>query len=167
MTILNVNIKKLLLEAVIPTYAKSGDAGLDLTATTRWFDDAGNVCYGTGLAIEIPEGYYADLRPRSSISKYDLTLANSVGTIDSNYRGELIFKFKPTPAFFDRTPCSALTTETFDFVALSEKNNMNIYEVGDRIGQILIKPYPKITFIEVDQLSDSDRGEQGFGSTGK
>ena len=93
---LEAKIKKLHKDAVIPKYETVGSVGMDLTAVSKGYDEHGNVVYGTGLAIQIPEGYYADLRPRSSISKYDLVLANSVGTIDADYRGELILKFKPT-----------------------------------------------------------------------
>ena len=141
---LNVKIKKLHKDAVIPKYETSGAVGMDLTAVSKSYDEFGNVVYGTGLAIEIPDGYYADLRPRSSVSKYDLVLANSVGTIDSDYRGELVLKFK----------------------RYSEKNAyFNTYEIGDRIAQIIILPYPKINFIEVEELSNTERGNGGFGST--
>ena len=93
---LEVKIKKLHKDAVIPKYETVGSVGMDLTATSKEYDEYGNIVFGTGISIQLPDGYYADLRPRSSISKYDLVLANSVGTIDSDYRGELILKFKPT-----------------------------------------------------------------------
>lgn len=164
MNTLNVNIAKLNEAAVIPQYSRQGDAGLDLVATSRHFDEHGNVCYGTSLAIEIPEGYYADLRARSSISKYDLVLANSVGTIDSNYRGELILKFKPVPAFYS---FEGSEDENFDIIAIPEGDEIKVYQVGERIAQLLIKPYPTINFVEVESLSESNRGDQGFGSSGK
>ena len=91
---MQVNIKRLNENAVIPTYAKHGDAGMDLTATSKSYDDHGNVVYGTGLAFEIPMGYVGYVFPRSSNAKKDLILSNSVGVIDSGYRGEVIFKFK-------------------------------------------------------------------------
>ena len=84
---LEVKIKKLHKDAVIPKYETVGSVGMDLTATSKKYDEYGNVVFGTGISIQLPDGYYADLRPRSSISKYDLVLANSVGTIDSAYRG--------------------------------------------------------------------------------
>ena len=146
---MKVNVKKLDSNAVIPTYAKHGDAGMDLTATSKEYDEHGNVVYGTGIAIQIPQGYYADLRPRSSISKYDLVLANSIGTIDSDYTGELIFKFK----LMQRHNSSGLQFR-------------KEYEIGDRIGQIIIMPYPKIEFVGVDELDDTERGNGGFGSSG-
>ena len=157
---MEVKIKKLHPNAVIPKYESAGAAGMDLTATSKKYDDHGNVVYGTGIAIQIPQGYYADLRPRSSISKYDLVLANSIGTIDSDYTGELIFKFKPTIEFV-----------THEFAVNQKCGSMphihSTYEVGDRIGQIIIMPYPKIEFVEVDELDKTERGNGGFGSANK
>ena len=152
---LEVKIKKLHKDAVIPKYETAGSAGMDLTATSKKYDEYGNVVFGTGLAIQIQDGYYADLRPRSSISKYDLVLANSVGTIDSDYRGELILKFKPT-----------LRKSTWNS-GVYETDEVKEYEIGDRIAQLVILPYPKVSFIEVDNLSDTERGTGGFGSTNK
>jgi dUTP pyrophosphatase len=85
---LRVNIKKLHQNAVIPTYAKPGDAGMDLIAISKQYDEFDNVVYGTGIAIEIPENYVGLIYPRSSICKKDLYLTNHVGVIDSGYRGE-------------------------------------------------------------------------------
>ena len=79
-----VKIKKLNPSAVIPKYAKEGDAGLDLIATSKSFDELGNIVYGFGLAIEIPLGHVGLLFPRSSISKYTLSLTNSVGNDSKN-----------------------------------------------------------------------------------
>ena len=173
---MEVKIKKLCETAVIPAYAKPGDAGMDLVATSRIFDKYGNVEYGTGLAIEIPEGYVGLIFARSSIFKQTLSLANAVGVIDSGYRGEIKFKFKPTLAYmefgFADNPYGIYEdTEEFDYVGIPggiRKNCIDaaIYNVGDRIGQIIIMPYPKISFKEVDELSSTDRGEGGFGSTG-
>ena len=146
---LQVNIKKLSDNAVIPTYAKDGDAGMDLTATSKSYDDHGNVCYGTSLAFEIPKGFVGLLFPRSSNTKKDLILGNSVGVLDSGYRGEVVFKFR-----------ELLPSERdIEFGARE-------YEVGDRIGQIIIMPHPQIMFNVVDELSSSDRGIGGFGSSG-
>lgn len=155
---LNVKIKKLNESAVIPKYETVGAVGMDLTATSKWFDEFGNVCYGTGLALEIPKGYFADLRPRSSISKYDLVLANSVGTIDADYRGELILKFKETNNIYKCADGDAR-------FPIDHKKKR--YEIGDRIAQLIIQPYPTINFIEVDGLQETDRSNGGFGSTGK
>lgn len=152
---MKVNVKKLDSNAVIPTYSRHGDAGMDITAISKSYDDHGNVVYGTGLAFEIPSGYVGLLFPRSSNTKKDLILGNSVGVVDSGYRGEVVFKFK------------ALDTKYLDDGRLTytKKDFMTSYNVGDRIGQIIIMPYPQIEFVEVDELSSSDRGVGGFGST--
>ena len=173
---MEVKIKKLCDSAVIPSYAKPGDAGMDLVATSRIFDKYGNVEYGTGLAMEIPEGYVGLLFPRSSISKHDLSLANAVGVIDSGYRGEIKFKFKPTLAYMTfgvATNSKGIgeDSDSFDFVGIAggiEKDcvDASIYNVGDRIGQIIIMPYPTISFLEVDELSSTERADGGFGHTG-
>ena len=146
-----VRVKKLVPTAIIPSYAKYGDAGLDLTAVSKEFDKDGNVVYDTGLAFEIPDGYVGLLFPRSSISKADIILTNSVGVIDSGYRGTIMFKFKPIPYFSD--------------IRKSMDDHIE-YGVGDRIGQILIIPYPKIKLEEVEELSSTERGSGGYGSTG-
>lgn len=138
-----LRIKKLNEQATMPTKAHPNDAGLDITATSKSFDDYGNIVYGTGLAFEIPTGYVGLLFPRSSNAKKDLVLSNSVGVIDSDYRGEVMFKFKPI--------CSFATT----------------YKVGDRIGQMIIIPYPKVEIQEVDELSSTERGTGGYGSSGE
>ena len=139
-----VKIKRLHKDSIIPSYSRKGDAGMDLVATSKFYDDFDNVCYGTGLAIEIPEGHVGLLFPRSSISKTDLTLRNSVGIIDSGYRGEITFKFNN--------------------ILMS---SCEPYNVKERIGQLIIMPYPTIEFEEVEELSTTERGEGGYGSTGK
>lgn len=175
---MEVKVKRLSENAVIPTYGKPGDAGMDLTATSRIFDADGNVVYGTDLAFEIPEGFVGLLFPRSSNAKKDLVLTNSVGVIDSGYRGEVAFKFKPAAFFADNEWAKPGTvgkvSEEFDFTMLpngygqdNEVYGCAIYEVGERIGQIVILPYPQVTFQEVSVLSSTDRGEGSFGSTGK
>lgn len=141
------------IETVIPSYAKEGDAGLDLYATGQSYDKDGNVVYNTNLAIEIPTGYVGLIFPRSSISKVDLSLSNAVGVIDSGYRGEILFKFKPSNSF-----TSFPEYEGYSFTK---------YKVGDKIGQLIIIPFPKINLIQTDELSASQRGQGGFGSTGR
>lgn len=166
---MKVKIKKLHENAVIPTYSKQGDAGMDLTAVSRIFDKDGNVSYGTGLSFEIPEGYVGLLFPRSSNSKQDLLLSNSVGVLDSGYRGEVFFKFKPSAIYVDNEEGLDEEGESFDFVSLPNDGYAQdrFYQVGDRVGQIIIIPYPQIEFEEVDKLTDTERGEGGFGHTGK
>lgn len=148
---LDVKIMKLVEEAVIPQYSLEGDAGLDLTATFRSYDEFGNVVYHTGIAIEIPKGYVGLLFPRSSISKKQQFLTNGVGVIDSNYRGEIMLKLKPTVQYHSKV--ESLFNE--------------MYEVGEKIGQLIILPYPSVNFILSDNLSDTVRGSNGFGSTDK
>jgi dUTP pyrophosphatase len=138
---LKVRFKKLHPNAVTPTYAKDGDAGLDLTAITM-NENLGvpYIEYGTGIAVEIPKGYVGLIFPRSSVSKLEnFYLKNAVGVIDSGYRGELMLRFN----------------KSFSF-----------YKVGDKIGQLIIIPYPTIYLEEVEELSVTDRNEGGFGSTG-
>lgn len=139
-----VKFKKLDPKAVTPAYSKAGDAAMDLTAISlsKVDKDAfGYLEYGTGLAFEIPEGHVGLLFPRSSISNSGLILTNSVGVIDSGYRGEVKFRFKHIP-------------------------DTAFYKVGDRVGQIMIIPYPQIELQEAEELSETDRAEGGFGSTG-
>ena len=145
---MKIEIKKLSEDAVIPQYAKPGDAGMDVIATSINITDD-YVEYGTGLAFEVPEGYCMLIFPRSSNSKKDLLLCNSVGVLDSGYRGELKLRFK-----------NIIPT------VLSEDTPKH-YNIGDKVGQIMIIPYPQIEFNEVEELSETDRGSGGFGSTGK
>lgn len=160
---IKVKIKKTHPDAVIPKYAKVGDAGLDLTATSMYYDEYGNICYGTGLAFEIPEGYVGLIFPRSSICKEQLLLSNAVGVIDSGYRGEVSFKFKPSMAL-DNRQCVKADEEKLWSIAVRQND---IYKVGDRIGQMIIMPYPSVEFEEVEELSETERGEGGYGSSGK
>jgi len=141
----DVKILKNHSDAVIPTYAKPGDAGMDLVAVEVKFTDD-YVEYDTGLSMEIPVGYVGLIFPRSSISKYDLSLCNHVGVIDSSYRGSIKLRFKK--------------------YIRPDENTFSVYYVGDKIGQIIIIPYPQIEFKEVTDLSDTERGDGGFGSSG-
>lgn len=145
---MKVKIKRLLTNAVIPKYEKDGDAGMDIVATSKHIDVYGNLSYGTGLAFEIPLGHVGLLFPRSSNSKTDLLLTNSIGVIDSGYRGEVMFKYSLTER-------------------QNAKNPLASYAPGDRIGQLIIMPYPHIEFEEVEELSETERGAGGYGSTGK
>ena len=140
---MKVKIKRLDKSAVIPKYAKDGDAGLDLTATAYKVNEKGQYIYTSDIALEIPDGYVRLLFPRSSICKKDLEMTNSVGVIDSNYRGPIKSVFNPT--------CE----------------DPEIYELGERFAQLIIIPYPKIEFEEVEELSETNRGSGGYGSTGK
>lgn len=138
-----VKVKKLVPEAVIPSYSKVGDAGMDLTITKEIENTSFSVSYGFGIAMEIPKGYVGLVFPRSSVRNQDLILSNCVGVIDSGYRGELQATFKKTNGL--------------DSIK---------YKVGDRGAQIIILPYPTIYMTEVPELSNTERGSGGFGSTG-
>lgn len=142
---MKVKIKVLNENARVPKYAKPGDAGMDLVATSHYYDgEIDCEVYGTGLAVEIPEGYVGLLFPRSSNRKTDCYLTNSVGVIDSGYRGEIMVSFKNRNTGGKRP-----------------------YKVGDRVAQLIIMPYPQVEFELVDELSETERGEGGHGSTGK
>lgn len=142
---LKVNIKKLDPKAVLPKKAHFGDAGFDLIAISKKqsIDKGGfRITYKTGLAFEIPEGYVGLLFSRNSIHKTPLTLTNSVGVIDSGYRGEISFVFRIDPTSYTKP-----------------------YDVGDRIGQIIIMPYPDVQFNLVDILDVTEQNNQGVGSS--
>lgn len=143
---MKVKIKKVNPSAQIPSYAKAGDAGMDLIATSIISESDTQITYGLGISLEIPEGFVGLVFPRSSIRKTRLQLSNSVGVIDSGYRGEL-------QATFNKINNNSVSE--------------NDYKVGDRVCQIMIIPHPTIELIEVDTLSETERGEGGFGSTGK
>ena len=157
---MKVKIKKLHPDAVIPAYAKPGDAGMDLTAVSISVDEHGNICYGTGLAFEIPEGYVGLVFPRSSNCKKGVILTNCVGVVDSGYRGEVSFKFRP---LMDRVK-DIRENGTFEYKFGLHRDS---YKLGDRIGQIIIMPYPQIEFEEVQELSQTERGTEGYGSSGQ
>jgi dUTP pyrophosphatase len=140
---MKVKIKKLHENAVIPKYAKAGDAGMDLVAVSMTRHAENKMTYGTGLAFEIPPGYAGFIFPRSSIRDKDLSLTNCVGVIDSEYRGQVAFTF----------------IEHYSDAS-------EIYKIGDKVAQIIIMPYPEIEFEEVDELSTTERGSGGFGHTG-
>jgi dUTP pyrophosphatase len=137
---MKIKIKKLVPEAIIPKYSKKGDAGMDVFAISKK-ESYNFIEYGTGLSFEIPEGYACLVFPRSSISNKSLSLCNSVGVLDSGYRGELKLRFY--------------------------KHKREDYQRGERIGQIMIIPFPEVEFEETDKLSETSRGDGGFGSTGK
>lgn len=171
---MKVKFKKLHEDAVIPSYAKPGDAGMDLTAVSVCYEsDIDCIVYDTGLALEIPEGYVGLIFPRSSLSKKDLILTNHVGVIDSGYRGSIKLKFKPDMEHWcEAEDLRDLKNGTFDFYKTAEGEwfkqiaMADVYAVGDRIGQLIILPYPNIE-LEEGELSTSERNDGGFGSTNK
>lgn len=165
----DIKIKKLHANAVVPEYAHATDAGLDLVATTKEFLE-GVAIYGTGLALEIPQGYVGLIFPRSSILKNDMSLVNSVGVIDSGYRGEIKLNFSLNHKGQSKLWTGDINDALGQVLPTSQpvfiSKVIEGYEVGDRIGQLIVVPYPKVTFQVTEYLSPSDRGENGFGSTG-
>lgn len=156
---MKVKFKKLHNDAVLPSYAKPGDSAMDLTAVEDgefvqyesgdlWY----YIEYKTGLSVELPENYVGLLFPRSSISKSSLILANSVGIIDSSFRGQVCLRFKMDYGVSD--------------TARIESKSPARYKKGDRIGQLLVLPYPTVEPEFVDELSETERGDGGFGHTG-
>jgi dUTP pyrophosphatase len=143
-----IKVKKTNDTAKIPVKATKGANGFDLTAVSKRkvYETASSelkyIEYGTGISIELPEDYAALVLPRSSVTNTSLMLGNSVGLIDSDYRGEITLRFRT--------------------------NNQSIseYMIGDRIGQLLILKVPRIVLEESLELSDTERGEKGYGSTG-
>lgn len=130
------------------------DAGWDLFADRISFDEDGNVVYHLGVGMEIPEGYVGLIFPRSSVSKTELSLSNAVAVIDCGFTGEITVKFKPSRSYVAN-----------DYAY--EPMNPERYDVGDRVCQIIVMPYPSIEWDEVEELTKSDRGSGGYGSTGK
>lgn len=138
---MEIKIKKLHPDAVIPTYGSVGAACFDLVATDI---EAGykRCVVPTGLSFEIPEGFEMVIRPRSGLAFKDGVHAFS-GTIDSDFRGEV------------------------KVLLMSENDVSILVEKGQRIAQAIIQPVQRVSFVEVDELSDTIRGEGGFGSSGK
>mgnify|MGYP003636453825 FL=1 len=142
---MKVKFKKLNMLAQDPFRANGTDAGFDLTASSIEYPLGSTslfveVC--TGISVEIPNGYVGLLFPRSSISTTKHFLRNSVGVIDSGYRGEIKLRFS-----LDESPTS--------------------YQIGDKVGQIVFIKLPVVELIEVEELSTSDRSTGGFGSSGR
>jgi dUTP pyrophosphatase len=137
-------IRRLRAEAIVPERAYSGDAGLDLAACERVELAPGQrAVVGTGLAVAIPEGYAGFVQPRSGLAaRHGITIVNTPGLVDSGYRGELRVVLLNTD-----------TAETF------------VVEQGMRIAQLVVVPIPEFELVEVDELPTSERGVRGFGST--
>lgn len=137
-----VDYRKMHPDAQVPKHMSDGACGADLVAISK--ESAYPfVEYDTGIAVAIPDGYVGLLFPRSSVSKTNWSMANSVGVIDSDYRGSIRMRFR------------------------TGENRMSLpYKVGERIGQLVIVPCPTINFSEVESLSETDRGVGGFGHTG-
>lgn len=138
---MKLKFKKLNKDAVLPKHSKQGDAGLDLTAINIVIDGQQDT-HHYGISVEIPEGNVGLLFPRSSIRKHDVRLSNAVGVIDSSYRGELMAVFDVNHFPGER------------------------YKVGDRTAQLVIVPFVSCVTEWSEELSQTERGENGYGSTG-
>lgn len=134
-----------IIAAQVPAYAHPGDAGADLVSTEALRLEPGQrALVGTGVRIALPDGYVAFVVPRSGLAaRHGITIVNSPGTVDAGYRGEIKVSLLNTDA-----------SQAYDVA------------VGDRIAQLIIMPVPRVRFVAVDELPDSARGEDGFGSTG-
>jgi dUTP pyrophosphatase len=137
-------IRKLREDAILPERAYAGDAGLDLSACDRHELGPGErVVVPTGLAVAIPEGYAGFVQPRSGLaSRHGITIVNTPGLVDSGYRGELRVVLLNTDA-----------REPF------------VIEPGMRIAQLVVLPVPEVELLEVEELPESERGVRGFGSS--
>lgn len=187
---MNVRIKRLNENAVIPKYAREGDAGFDLVATEDVIIEPGEAgLVPTGLAFELPQGYELQIRPRSGVTlKTKLRVANAPGTIDSGFRGEVkVIIDNIAQKEFALEDCggrngdewlSDLRLEVDEDYVIKSIDNGNfiakgmhpvgtyIIRKGDRIAQGIIAPVTQASFVEVAELGESERGEGGFGSTG-
>lgn len=139
-----LKIKKINDKAIIPNYAHEGDAGLDLYAVQELIlAPGGRGLVHTGIQIELPKSTEAQIRPRSGLAlKSGITTLNSPGTIDEGYRGEI------------------------GVVLINHSDKVFKIEEGMKIAQMVIKPIIKVNIIETLELSDSERNEKGFGSSG-
>lgn len=193
---LNIKLKKLNENAVIPSYAHYGDVGMDFTAISVEYDEKLDMyIYHTGLAFESDFHYGQFLFPRSSNRKTDAYLCNSVGIADSAiYRGEILFCYKNRDSIntIAESKANAAMMEYYTTCNVEQKDlqwwirkGIEIYnetkekvyneakelkyapyKVGDKIGQMVMLAYPNVNLIECEELSSSDRGVNGFGSTG-
>jgi dUTP pyrophosphatase len=154
-----MNVKVELVEnGKLPVLATKGAAAFDcFSRKSEWLEEEGYMQVHLGFKIEVPEGYVAKLFPRSSVSNAGLHLANSVGIIDSDYRGEVMARFYPAPS-------SLLVRYENEADFLNHMNN--VYAPGNRCVQIRIEKNEEVEFV-VGELSSTDRSSGGFGSTGK
>jgi dUTP pyrophosphatase len=142
--VIEVPIRRLRPDAVVPGRAYNGDAGLDLSSCERVELAPGErALVPTGLAVAIPEGYAGFVQPRSGLAtKHGISIVNTPGLVDSGYRGELLVNLVNT-----------------------DKREPFVVEPGMRIAQLVILPIPELELIEVDELPESERGVRGFGSS--
>ena len=143
---MKVRIKRIGTQSGLPNYETLGSAGMDLSASlkeTVVLEPGERQLIPTGIAIQLPQGYEAQVRPRSGLAvKYGIGMVNSIGTIDSDYRGEI------------KVPLINHGSEPF------------VIQPGDRIAQMIVARYERVEWEQVEDLDDTERGEGGFGHTG-
>ena len=150
----------------MPTYAHDTDTGMDMTAISVTETD-NYIEFDTGIAIELPVGYTGLLFPRSSNSKKDLLMCNSVGVVDVGYQDSIKFRFKKIINPNKLTIITTWIKKLFGIKSITSElyYDAKHYSVGDKIGQLVIMPYPKVSWNEVSEFTPSERGLGGFGST--
>ena len=184
---MEIKIKKMSENAVIPKYAIDGDVGMDLTAIDVEYNEEKDMyIYHTGISIESPKHYGVLIFPRSSNRNTDAYICNHVPVIDTAvYRGEIMICFKNRDSLNQialkeemdelltslqvyKDPSDAVD-EAYKAYYKAKEDPMKYapYKVGDRICQMVLIPYPNVLFKESEELSKTERGEKGFGSTGK
>lgn len=149
-----LKFKRLHPDAVIPSYQNPGDSGMDICSLTEAKVKPGQIkILSTGLATEIPEGYELQVRPRSGHAVEGLTLVNAPATLDSGFRGEIkliVINLLSDPSSMFYTVDKSISIKK-----------------GERVAQLVLAKVPKLPIVEVEELSPSQRGTSGFGSTGK
>lgn len=163
------NIKiKLDKGASVPEKAYTSDAGFDVKAISVEYDkNTDSFIYGTGIHLEMPEDYVCLSFPRSSNFKTDFYLANGIGVIDNGYRGEIKFIYKCRTAARVIIKINSIISKLLLGKTTKLHTAFQPYDIGDRIGQLLFTKLPIVHFVETNELSESDRGNNGHGSTGK
>lgn len=156
LTMVEIKVLKLHEDAVLPSAARESDAGFDLVAIDDGKVEDTYIEYRTGIAIETPPGYHTEIFPRSSVSKTDLVLANSIGLVDEGYRGEILVRFKALPK--SRESAWGQCKEFWE---------PRRFRRGDRIAQLVVRKTEQATFNWSEDLSSTHRGTGGFGSTDK
>ncbi len=142
----SLRIKRLRPDAILPAYATHGAAGLDLSVATDTpieIEPGGILRVPTGIAVALPKGYEGQVRPRSGLAaRHGITLLNSPGTIDEDYRGEI------------------------QVILVHHGKERHVFHHGDRIAQLVIAPVARVSLVEAEELDETPRGAGGFGSTG-
>ena len=141
---MRIEFTRLRENADAPRYARLGDAGADITTTDTFVLEPGEqIVVGTGVALAVPDGFAAFVHPRSGLAaRYGISVTNAPGTIDSGYRGEI------------------------KAILINHGDEAVEFRPGDRIAQLVIQRYEHVQWVEVDSLDETERGVNGFGSTG-